>query len=393
MAQDGDVKWPLVSLTATFLVFAVFSVFFRFWARYTTAATFGVDDWLIIAGLLVSIASGGLNASMLYGDFGSSAIASPATTTVIMKTLIAWEIVYTTAVALIKASILCFYLRLFPSRRFRVTTYVVGSTVAAWWIACVIIAIFQCEPIYKFWTPETPGTCMKMKTVFTINAVPNVVQDLIILIMPVDQIWGLQATRAQKVRLYVTFGIGGFVLIASVYRFRPIMEYNFEGGTKTLAIACSWSVVETAAGVICACLPTLRPLVKLARNKVNMGIKSRSLTKHHPGTEYIAMGDSNHYRADSMAKPSLKQLDAARDASYMYPGEEELGSPSRTGFSSHPAVRPTTSEGPTQFPGKHASDEIIIQTEITVSIANKDSLPQGALRPWEMVVEKPGRAM
>lgn len=50
---------------------------------------------------------------------------------------------------------------------------------------------------------------MAMKTAFTINAVPNVIQDIIILIMPVDQIWGLQATRAQKVRLYVTFGIGG----------------------------------------------------------------------------------------------------------------------------------------------------------------------------------------
>lgn len=205
------------------------------------------------------------------------------------------------------------------------------------------------------------------------------------------------------------------VLIASVYRFRPIMQYNFEGGTSkwslgsnfsirpcltaiigTLAVACSWSVVETAAGVICACLPTLRPLVKLARTKVNMGMKSRSLTKHRPGTEYIAMGDSNHFGSDSMVKPSLKQLNTVKDASYMYPGEEELGSPSRTGFSSHPAVRPTTSEGQMQFPGTkhgHASDEIIIQTEITVSIADKDSLPQGSLRPWEMHVEKPGRAM
>lgn len=126
-----------------------------------------------------------------------------------MKTLLAWEIIYTTAVALIKASILCFYLRLFPSRRFRVTTYVVGSTVIAWWIASVIIMLCQCDPLYRFWTPAAPGSCMTMKTTFTINAVPNVIQDVVILLMPVDQIWGLQATRAQKVRLYITFGIGG----------------------------------------------------------------------------------------------------------------------------------------------------------------------------------------
>lgn len=51
MAQDGDMKWSLISLTATFLVFGLLSVVFRFWARYTTAANFGADDWLIIAGL------------------------------------------------------------------------------------------------------------------------------------------------------------------------------------------------------------------------------------------------------------------------------------------------------------------------------------------------------
>lgn len=51
MAQDGDMKWSLISLTATFLVFALLSVVFRFWARYTTAANVGADDWLILAGL------------------------------------------------------------------------------------------------------------------------------------------------------------------------------------------------------------------------------------------------------------------------------------------------------------------------------------------------------
>lgn len=65
MAENGDVKWSLVSLTVTFLVLAAISVGFRFWARYTTAATFGTDDWLIIAGMvsqfyfLVGLASTG----------------------------------------------------------------------------------------------------------------------------------------------------------------------------------------------------------------------------------------------------------------------------------------------------------------------------------------------
>lgn len=94
-----------------------------------------------------------------------------------------------------------------------------------------------------------------------------------------------------------------------------------------------------------------------------------------------------------MAKPSLKHIDANKDASFMYPGEEELDSPNQPCFAPHPGVRPTTSEGQKNFSGKHASDEIVIQTEITVSIADKDSIPKGPLRPWEIVVEKPGRAL
>lgn len=51
MTHDGDIKWSLISLTATFLAVALLFVVFRFWARYTTAAKFGSDDWLIVAGL------------------------------------------------------------------------------------------------------------------------------------------------------------------------------------------------------------------------------------------------------------------------------------------------------------------------------------------------------
>lgn len=49
---------------------------------------------------------------------------------------------------------------------------------------------------------------MPIKVTFTINTVPNIVQDIVILLMPVEQIWGLQAARAQKLRLYTTFGVG-----------------------------------------------------------------------------------------------------------------------------------------------------------------------------------------
>lgn len=120
----------------------------------------------------------------------------------------AFECVYTTAAAIIKISILCLYFRIFPSRGFRIATYIVGGSIVAWWFALIIVSVFQCQPVSLFWTHTGQGSCMEMKTAFFINAIPNVVQILIVLLMPVEQIWGLHASTAQKLRLLATFGLG-----------------------------------------------------------------------------------------------------------------------------------------------------------------------------------------
>lgn len=140
------------------------------------------------------------------GDYESS--LSTATTESIFKTLMAFECVYTTAAAMIKISILYLYLRIFPNRGFRIATYIVGGSIVAWWFALVIVSVFQCRPVSLFWTHTTNGSCMGMKTAFCINAIPSVVQNLIVLVMPVEQIWGLHATTSQKLRLLATFGLG-----------------------------------------------------------------------------------------------------------------------------------------------------------------------------------------
>lgn len=39
-------------------------------------------------------------------------------------------------------------------------------------------------------------------------AVPNILTDVAILLMPVNQVWHLNATMAQKISLLGTFGLG-----------------------------------------------------------------------------------------------------------------------------------------------------------------------------------------
>lgn len=67
------------------------------------------------------------------------------------------------------------------------------------------------------------------------------------------------------------------VLFASIYRFTTIMHWQVEDTTWTLAEACTWCVVESACGVISACLPTLRPVM----TKLSSQWGSRNSSRRH----------------------------------------------------------------------------------------------------------------
>ncbi|POS71421.1 hypothetical protein DHEL01_v210183 [Diaporthe helianthi] len=328
-----------ISTTTILLVLSTVFVILRFWARHYVAAQYGIDDWFIVAGLVSVFVIGGLNYGMV--DYGMGRHASTLNLDAIeniLKLLLGFECMYVTAVALIKFSLLAMYLRIFPSRGFKIAAYIIGGTVAAWWIAIVLVCIFQCNPIYVAWEPWMAGQCIDLKGSFIGNAVPNIVTDIAILTMPVKQVWALHTQFAQKVSLICTFGLGSFVLIASIYRFSTIMQFDVNDTTYTLATACTWCVVECACGVICACLPTLRPLAKKVSSQFgSTGNISRGTKTGSRATELVTIGGGgggggggSHMNSRITTKSPFQKL--GKDSEFMYPGEEDLSTPTRGGF-------------------------------------------------------------
>lgn len=211
------------------------------------------------------------------------------------------------------------------------------------------------------------------------------------------------------------------MLLASLYRFRPIAEYNPADGTRewrrqpftvlffsssyssigTIALACSWSVVELAAGVISACLPTLRPLVRKASNQVGKTIKSRIHTGNTQ-MELIATCACGSQADLGGAKPRrdpFQRLGTSHsEARFMYPGEEHLvASPCRSSFPPVPPVPVPASPSSRGSRGLSGSghgnpiEDLIIQvnTEVTVSIDPKRT-ERDEICPWESVVISAG---
>ncbi|KAH8661746.1 hypothetical protein BGZ61DRAFT_463569 [Ilyonectria robusta] len=248
--------------TTALLVLATAFVGLRFWARYLNRASYGSDDWMMVAALIVVFISGAINYAMVAHGLGRHADTLPIDELVtFFKLLLAFECIYVTTVMLVKLSVLQMYLRIFPSRGFKIAAAIIAALVVAWWIAIVAVCIFQCNPISKAWLPWIDGTCIDLKGSFIGNAIPNIVTDVAILCMPIRQVWKLHVTLAQRLSLCFMFLLGSFVLFSSIYRFTTIMQFDTRDTTWTLATACTWCVVEVACGVISGCLPTLRPLM------------------------------------------------------------------------------------------------------------------------------------
>ena len=123
--------------------------------------------------------------------------------------LFAYELIYASAILTIKLCILSFYRRIFAVAEFKILSSIVVAVVIAWWIAIVLVSIFSCHPINGFWDATVKPRCINTEAFFVGNAVPNIVTDIIILLLPIRMIWRLHVSRDQKLALSFVFMLGG----------------------------------------------------------------------------------------------------------------------------------------------------------------------------------------
>ena len=109
----------------------------------------------------------------------------------------------------IKISILQLYRSIFPGRGFTITNSVVGAGVIAWGIAVILVSIFQCNPVRGAWDLTVPATCITLPKFYLGNAVPNIAMDVIILALPIPNVWTLQMSIRQKYVVSGLFLLGG----------------------------------------------------------------------------------------------------------------------------------------------------------------------------------------
>ncbi|EGY19006.1 hypothetical protein VD0002_g1956 [Verticillium dahliae] len=268
---DNLQPW-VIQVVVSMTVLALASVVLRLFSRRFKGQELWWDDWMIIFSMGWNLAVIGFVFAMHSCGMGIHADLVDVEDIVMMaKWLVVAEVLYAWNLGWTKLSLLLMYYRIFRVPYFKRMAWGVGAFVMAWVVCITFLFIFICVPVEKLWYPHLPGRCINQVGTWIANAASTIFTDLVILLMPIPPIWKLQLKQIEKIGLTFAFSLGFFVVFASAYRTSVLFTYSATDPTYTLAPTVGWTAIEMSAGIVSACLPTLRPvMVFFARS---LGIK------------------------------------------------------------------------------------------------------------------------
>ena len=219
-----------------------------------------------------------------------------------------------------KTSILIFYLTLSKNQQvFRWATYATLFVVNAAGFALTLLNVLQCHPVGAVFqeTPPATATCTDIVTLYLSSSPVNIITDLAILFLPMPILTGMRLPRKQKIILIITFSFGAFAAVVDVIRI-AYLQSAFQirlkevGGQSSTASRISeqddfswyaslsfmWSAIEVHVGIICACVPSLKPLAK----RILPGILRDTNDPH----------DTSQIQYDGTNNPQMSNLPACR---------------------------------------------------------------------------------
>ncbi|KAH9906718.1 hypothetical protein F4778DRAFT_778169 [Xylariomycetidae sp. FL2044] len=306
-------------LAVVVLVFAVFffvaslvAVVLRAWIR-ARAHAFGVDDGLMIGGLVLFLADAGIVAYATFQGLGtvdenipmmmqqngikvkkhsSSPEKNPS---LVVKqprinndlgsqfTMI-WQLFYVASLLLIKASICVTLLRVTIHTPHRVAIYATIALSVAISLVGLIGLLCLCRPIEGNWIPGA-GECAPRSVLIILNyliSVGAIVTDWACAIIPVFILWNAQMKRKAKISVAIVLGIGSLAS-ASTFARLPYLQY-YGNNDNFLCNIVLWSVFEGGIGLVAGSLPMLRVYFKRWIGSSGKPSKTAGLSGRGPPT-------------------------------------------------------------------------------------------------------------
>lgn len=127
-----------------------------------------------------------------------------------LQILFGFQLLYVNALAVIKASMLCFYARIFTNVGLRSCINIMLGIVVVWALSFSMAMVFACKPVAFQWNLQISGggVCGDLIALYATLIVTNIITDLIIMGLPLYTIWHLKMRGVEKAGLTACFALG-----------------------------------------------------------------------------------------------------------------------------------------------------------------------------------------
>ncbi|KAI1146356.1 hypothetical protein F4825DRAFT_440998 [Nemania diffusa] len=253
----------------TFVVLSSVIITLRFVVRLTERIPLWWDDYSALVSVLISIGF-----TVLCGVFGELGVGRDLwdvpqeNISTILILFWAALLCYATSRFFVRVSISLFLMRIFrvsAARPLIIVTIVLNLGITVTYIFCII---FQCTPVSYFWNVWDglhEGRCVNQWAVFLSGGVIATTLDVVLILLPIRWISQLQFSNAKKLTTLGMFSLGVLVVITSIMRIVSLYTFTHSHEiTRNLPNLAIWGGLELYVANICACLPSLRPLVVLS---------------------------------------------------------------------------------------------------------------------------------
>ncbi|PWY86574.1 integral membrane protein [Aspergillus sclerotioniger CBS 115572] len=304
---------------------ACLSTVLRIAARVKRHTGFGMDDHLCFVAIVLMV--GMLIELILWCTMGGSGyhMSDLDARTIILfhQIFIASQFTYFVLSPTIKISFICFYRRIFTTKRLLRFTFCLIIFITSWAIAIFLSCAFQCRPLRAYWDRDVEGDCFSSTTYIIVNQAFNVAIDFVILAAPVPMVWRLHRPWQDKLALNSIFALGGFVCFASVYRIVVLFYIDLDDETYTIYDAAMWTHVEPSVGLVVSCLPIIRGLfpkfTPKSQKKASSSPPRSSTTVTWTGSAYRESTDDRRLLQDACVREERNwtRLNDGRDLENM----------------------------------------------------------------------------
>ncbi|KAK5995367.1 hypothetical protein PT974_03771 [Cladobotryum mycophilum] len=250
----------IVAVALSVTILALISLLLRLYVRIFMLKNMGLDDWIIIVAWIGGC--GYTVATIVQTKWGLGLVHIDDMPD---QNIINFGVMqyigapfYVIGIWGFKVSLLVSYVRLVPPH-YRIVPIIVASITTAAHVAFILVFLFMCSPIDKIWKPLVPGHCVEQVTFYLTFSSLTIIFDVVTLVLPFPVLVKLQMKLRKKLVLLGLFALGIFVTIVQIIRIQTIESLS---DYLDSAESIKWSIVETAVGIIIACVPTLAPLVK-----------------------------------------------------------------------------------------------------------------------------------